>query len=69
MTGKELLRKLKRLGMDRGIVVNVINHGKGSHSTIYYGDRRTIFQNPKKELNKGVLSKMLKDLGLELSDL
>ncbi len=69
MTGKELYRKLKQLGRERGIMVDVVNRGKGSHTTLYYGDRYTILQNPKKELRAGVLSHMLKQLGLELSDL
>ena len=38
--------------------------GKGSHVTLYYGDKRTIVRNPKDELKTGTLGAMIKQLGL-----
>ena len=43
--------------------------GKGSHVTLYYGDRFTIVRNPNDELKTGTLSAMLKQLGLTKLDI
>ena len=43
MKGSELLRKIKKLGERKNISVRLIQErGKGSHSTLEYGDRFTI---------------------------
>lgn len=42
--------------------------GKGSHVTLYYGSRKTIVKDRRKELGPGLLSSMLRDLGLERAD-
>jgi mRNA interferase HicA len=70
MTGAELLRRITRLGRARGVAVHYDpHHGKGSHGTLYYGARRTILKDPRKEIGPGLLRKMLADLGLSLRDL
>lgn len=43
--------------------------GKGSHGTLYFGERFTIVQNLKSDLPKGTLAAMLGQLGLEKKDL
>lgn len=43
--------------------------GKGSHVTLYYGERHTIVRNPKDELKTGTFSAMLKQLGLEQNEI
>jgi len=43
--------------------------GKGSHGTLYYGDRFTIVKDRKKELSRRLLSAMLAQLGLSRDDL
>ena len=43
--------------------------GKGSHVTLYYGDRLTIVRNLSDELKTGTLNAMLKQLGLNRSDI
>lgn len=51
MNGNELLKKLKQLAKERGLVLREVSHrGKGSHITVYLGDRRTILKDRKKEL-------------------
>jgi mRNA interferase HicA len=42
--------------------------GKGSHIVLYYGTRDTIVKDRRKEIGTGLLSKMIRDLGLERSD-
>lgn len=70
MNGKELLKLLRRLGKEKGLEVRVEkSHGKGSHSTLYYGDRRTILKDGRKEIGPGLLNAMLKDLGVDKGDL
>lgn len=70
MTGNEFIRKVRKLGRNNGItVVFVARRGKGSHGTLYYGDRFTIVRNPRDELKRGALHAMLDQLGLRLDDL
>jgi len=69
MRGAEFLRKVKRLGEQRGINVSFeAKRGKGSHGTLYFGGSRTILQDLKKELPLGTLHAMLRQLGLTLQD-
>ncbi len=70
MNGNEFVRKVKKLGRRRGLTVHfVAERGKGSHGTLYLGDRLTIVRNLKDELKKGTLHAMLGQLGLTLADL
>ena len=70
MNGKELIKKLKKLARLRDEQLKVLKaRGKGSHGTLYYGDRRTILKDPKKEIGKGLLNSMLEDLGLDKEDI
>jgi mRNA interferase HicA len=70
MKGIEFFNKLKKLGKRDGINVELFRErGKGSHSTILYGDRRTRIPNLKNELKSGTLAALLRQLGLKLSDL
>lgn len=70
MKGSELIRKLKKLGKKRGIEVYVDKkRGKGSHVTLYFGDKVTIVRNPSDELKTGTLKAMLKQLGVEENEL
>ena len=65
MKGAEFLRKLKSLARYRGVEMSFDRkHGKGSHGTLYYGDRRTTLKDLKKEIGAGLLNAMLADLGL-----
>ncbi len=70
MTGHEFLRKLRRLGNQRGVSVRIESkRGKGSHSTLYFGEARTVIQDLKKELPDGTLRAMLRQIGLSPRDL
>lgn len=69
MTGKELLRKLRRLARDRDLTFQFdADRGKGDHGTVRFAGRRTILGGLG-EIKKGTLMTMLKDLGLTLDDL
>ena len=70
MRGNELIKKVETLGKDRGIAVRVDKkRGKGSHQTLYFGERKTIIRNPKDELKTGTCHAMLKQLGIGEKDL
>lgn len=70
MNGNEFERKLRRFGRERGLEVRLIAHrGKGSHGTIYLENRRTLIKDRRKEIGKGLLRKMCKDLGIDPADL
>lgn len=70
VNGNELLKKLKKLGKQNNIAVRFeTKRGKGSHGTLYYGNRKTILKDRKKEIGPGLLSKMLAELGLDKNDM
>lgn len=66
--GAEFIRKVRKLGMKRGVTVAVdTSHGKGSHAMLRFGNRLTTVR--KAELSGGTLHAILKQLGLRLDDL
>jgi len=68
--GKEFIRRVRALGKTRGLDVRVDKkRGKGSHQTLYYGDRKTIVRNPRDELKTGTFSAMLNQLGIGKNEL
>jgi mRNA interferase HicA len=70
VNGNELLRKLNRLGRARGAQVRIDEErGKGSHATIYIGERFTVIKDRTKEIGPGLLHSMLRQLGLTERDL
>lgn len=70
MKGSEFIKRVSRLGKKQGIEVRVDQkRGKGSHVTLYFGQRFTVVRNPKDELKTGTLSAMLKQLGLKREDI
>ena len=70
MRGNEFIRKLKSFGLKTGVRVMVVaRRGKGSHETLFYGDRFTIIPDRKKELKKGTVCAILNQLGLNLKDI
>ena len=59
-----------RLGRERGVAVRFAEErGKGSHGTVYYGDRRTTLKDRRAEIGEGLLNAMLRQLGLTKRDL
>lgn len=66
MNGAELLRRLAVLAKQDGVSVSLDEaHGKGSHATLIYGERRTTLKDRRKELGAGLLRKMLRDLDID----
>src|SRR5262249_34577257 len=70
MRGNELIKKVETIGRQKGIAVRGDKkRGKGSHQTLYFGERKTIIRNPKDELKTGTYHAMLKQLGISEKDL
>ena len=44
------------------------SEGSGSHGTLHAGTRKTTVKDRKKEIGKGLLAKMLADLGINKDD-
>jgi antitoxin HicB len=66
----EFIRRIEALGAARGVSVRFDKtRGKGSHGTLYYGDRFTVVKDRRKECGLGLIGKMLADLGLGRGDL
>ena len=68
--GAEFIRKVEALARMRGLPCWVDSkRGKGSHVTLYYGDRLTIVRNSGDELKSGTLHAMCKQIGIGKHDL
>ena len=69
MNGRQFISRVRRWAKDREIEVRfVASEGPGSHGTLYAGSRRTTVKDRKKEIGKGLLNKMLADLGIDRND-
>lgn len=70
VNGNELLKKIKKLAKKKNMRLELIKaHGKGSLSTLKYGDRKTTIKDLRKEIGPGLLSKMLEQLGIDRNEL
>jgi len=70
VNGNELFRRLRRIGRARATDVRIDEeHGKGSHATLYFGERFTTIKDRTKEIRPGLLHVMLRQLGLNERDL
>lgn len=66
MNGAEFIKKVQKVGRAEGVDVRFDKtRGKGSHGTLYYGERFTTVKDRKKEIGPGLLRSMKKDLGVE----
>ena len=70
MTGDEFVKRVRRLGRERGIPVRFEpRKGKGSHGRLYLGDHFTTVKNRRKEISPGLLAAMLRQLRLSREDI
>ena len=69
MNGAEFIKKIKKAAKAQGLDVRFEKHrGKGSHGTLYVGDKYTVVKDRKKEIGPGLLAAMLKQLGVDKED-
>ncbi len=70
MIADDFIKAIRKLGKAEGVEVRLERrHGKGSHGTLYYGDKKTTVKDRKKEVGPGLLNAMLKQLGLTKKDI
>jgi hypothetical protein len=70
MTGNEFLDRITRYARRQGLTIHFDpGHGKGSHGRLYLGGRNTWVKDRRKEIGKGLLSKMCRDLGIKVQEL
>jgi mRNA interferase HicA len=68
--GSEFLRKVRAIARRNRLAYHwVPERGSGSHGTLYVGDKFTVVKDLKKELGPGLLSDMVRQLGLRKEDL
>lgn len=70
MTPNQFIRRLRRLAQHQGCHFEVMpNRGKGSHAMVQYGNRTSVVPMGARELKKGTLNTILKQLELKEFDL
>jgi mRNA interferase HicA len=70
MNGNELLKKLRKVAREQGKKILLAkSHGKGSHATLHFGDRKVTMKDLKKEIGPGLLNKILEQIGLTKDDI
>ena len=78
--GNELIKIVRKLGKERDLTVRIDKkRGRGSHFTLYFGNKRTIMkdrtlsivviQNLRRLTGPGLLKKILDNLGLKRDDI
>ena len=69
MKGRDFVGRVFEIGRERGVSVRIdTERGKGSHATLYYGSRFTIVKDRRKDIGLGLLSSMIRQLGLDRRD-
>jgi mRNA interferase HicA len=70
MKGAEFERRVQKLAKERETACFfVADKGKGSHGRLYFGSEFTTLKDRKKELGKGLLGKMCRDLKIRADEL
>ena len=65
MKGAEFERRIQKLAKEKELsCIFVADKGKGSHVRLYWGSEFTTLKDRKKELGKGLLGKMCRDLNI-----
>ena len=69
MKGRDFVERVVEIGRERSVSVRIdTKRGKGSHITVYYGARKTVVKDRRKEIPAGLLSAMIRQLGLDRND-
>jgi mRNA interferase HicA len=70
MTGREFVRRVRRLARRRGLRVRLDpSAGKGDHATLYLDTRKTIIPDMRKDIPRGTFHNMCRQLSIEPRDL
>ena len=67
--GKAFIEHVAELGRERGVPVRLdAKRGKGSQATLYYGNRKTVVKDRRKDIGPGLLAAMIRQLDLDPND-
>ena len=70
MNGRQFIAKVRKWTRSRNLAARfVASEGPGSHGTLYAGDRKTTVKDREEDIGKGLLAKMLDDLGIDGDDI
>ena len=70
VNGRQFIRKVRKAGRNAGVQVSFDqSRGKGSHGTLWYGDKFTVVSAHTTDIGPGLLHDMLRDLGLTRDDI
>lgn len=70
MKGEEFERRVRKLARKMELAVTFLaDKGKGSHGRLYLGEEFTTLKDRKKEVGRGLLIKMCRDLKIDPRDL
>ena len=70
MKGAEFERRIQKLAKEKELsCFFVADKSKGSHGRLYLGSEFTTLKDRKKELGKGLLAKMCRDLKIHAEEL
>ena len=69
MNGRQFIARVRKWARKRNLEVRFVAcEGAGSHGTLHAGNRKTTVKDRRKEVGKGLLGKMLADLGIDRDD-
>lgn len=70
MTGTQFIKRVRQWAKDKDLARPefIAKKGRGSHGTLFVGARETTVKDRKKEIGKGLLNKMLADLGIDKNE-
>lgn len=70
MNGKQFIRKVRKAGRRNGVeVIFDQSRGKGSHGTLWYGDKFTVIPMHGHDIGPGLMAAILAQFGLTIDDL
>jgi hypothetical protein len=70
MKGAEFERRVQKIARQKGLsCFFVADKGRGSHGRLYLASQFTTLKDRKKELGKGLLGKMCRDLKIRAEEL
>ena len=66
MNGNELIKKIRKLGKERDLTVRIDKkRGRGSHFTLYFGNKRTIMKDRTQEIGAWFIEEDTRQSGSE----
>lgn len=63
------MKRVTEIGRRRGVAVRIdAKRGKGSHFILYYGSRKVVMKDRRKEIGAGLFLALIRQLGMDKED-